>query len=259
MKFKIIFAAAALLATQAFAIAGVGVHYTPTVGTPLKKADRAPIEGTNGKLHLSHGDFDFIQGFGIKAWLDILPKIDIEATFNLQFASYNASLWTGDEEHGYNETPLSIELSGVPFGKATPKYVAMNADVSVTYPFTIPIPFFPLRPYIGAGLTMHLNTFIVNNQFVTNVYNRVKEEKLDGMPTDEQELAKELAKKVADVAKDEGLNKSIGFHLLAGARFKLPLIPIAAYANVKCYFGGDYDADIDPGHFAFEIGGGFAL
>ena len=39
----------------------------------------------------------------------------------------------------------------------------------------------------------------------------------------------------------------------------LPIIPIAAYANVKCYLGGDYDSDIDAGNFAFEIGGGFAL
>lgn len=62
-----------------------------------------------------------------------------------------------------------------------------------------------------------------------------------------------------DYAKDEGLNKSIGIHLLAGVRFKLPIIPIAAYANVKCYLGGDYDSDIDAGNFAFEIGGGFAL
>ena len=68
-----------------------------------------------------------------------------------------------------------------------------------------------------------------------------------------------LADKVVDYAKDEGLTKSIGIHLLAGVRFKLPIIPIAAYANVKCYLGGDYDDDIDAGHFAFELGGGFAL
>jgi len=257
MNFKIIFAAAALLATQSFAIAGFGAHYTPNVGTTLKKADRAAIEGTNGKIHLSHGDFEYIQGFGFKAWLDILPKIDIEASFNIQFASYNATLWAGDEEHGYKKFPMSIELSGVPFGKATPKYVAMNADLSVTYPFSIPL--FPLRPYVGAGLTINWNTFILNNQFVNNVFDKIKEKGEDLPLDDEEKLAKTLAKHVASMAKDEGLNKSIGFHILAGVRAKLPLIPIAAYANVKCYFGGDYDSDIDPGHIAFELGGGFAL
>ena len=78
-------------------------------------------------------------------------------------------------------------------------------------------------------------------------------------PADENELVNALKSKVVDYAKDEGLNKSIGIHLLAGVRFKLPIIPIAAYANVKCYLGGDYDSDIDAGNFAFEIGGGFAL
>ena len=255
MKFKIIFTAAALLATQAFAIAGIGFHYTPNVGTTLKKADKAPIEGTNNQLSMSHGDFDFIQGFGFNAWIDILPFIDIEATFNIQFASYNASLWNGDEE-----IPLHIELSGVPFGKATPKYIAMNGDISVTKPFSLPL--FPIRPYVGGGLTMHLNTFVLNNRFVTNVYKNVEEKAKSNnepMPANANELAKRLASEVVDVAKDEGLNKSIGFHLLAGVRFKLPIIPIAAYANVKCYFGGDYDSDIDAGHFAFELGGGFAL
>ncbi len=245
MNFKLIFAAAALLATQSFAIAGFGGHYSPNVGTTLKKADRAEIKGTEGKIGFSHGDFSYIQGFGFKAWLDILPKIDIEATFNIQFASYNASLWNGDEE-----IPLHIELSGVPFGKATPKYIAMNADISVTYPF-LSIPLIPIRPYVGAGLTMYWNTFILNKSFVEKVIDRMD----DDFTMDE----KKLAEKVVDMAKKEGLNKSVGFHLLAGARFKLPIIPIAAYANVKCYLGGEYDSDIDAGHFAFELGGGFAL
>ncbi len=255
MNFKIIFAAAALLATQSFAIAGIGFHYTPNVGTTLKKADKAPIKG-NENIQFSHGDFDYIQGFGFKAWVDILPFIDIEGSFNIQFASYNASLWAKNPDDGtFKEIPMKIELGGTPFAKATPKYIAMNGDISVTKPFSIPL--FPIRPYVGAGLTMHWNTFILNNRFVEKVMDKAF---ADGnYPSESDKLAKALAEKVVDAAKDEGLNKSIGFHLLAGARFKLPIIPIAAYANVKCYLGGDYDNDIDAGHFAFEIGGGFAL
>ena len=254
MNFKLIFAAAALLATQSFAIAGIGAHYTPAVGTTLKEAQRADIKGTDGKIGFSHGSFDYIQGFGFKAWVDILPFVDIEATFNIQFASYNAALWVGDGENA-RKIPLEIELGGTPFAKATPKYVGMNADLSVTKPFSIPL--FPIRPYVGAGLTMHWNTFILNNRFVEKVMDKAF---ADGSyPADENELVNALKSKVVDYAKDEGLNKSIGIHLLAGVRFKLPIIPIAAYANVKCYLGGDYDSDIDAGNFAFEIGGGFAL
>ena len=254
MNFKLIFAAAALLATQSFAIAGIGAHYTPAVGTTLKEAQRAEIKGTDGKIGFSHGSFDYIQGFGFKAWVDILPFVDIEATFNIQFASYNAALWVGDGENA-RKIPLEIELGGTPFAKATPKYVGMNADLSVTKPFSIPL--FPIRPYVGGGLTIHWNTFVLNKAFVEGVFDKAF---ADGnYPADENELVNALKSKVVDYAKDEGLKKSIGIHLLAGVRFKLPIIPIAAYANVKCYLGGEYDSDIDAGNFAFEIGGGFAL
>jgi hypothetical protein len=253
MNFKLIFAAAAMLATQSFAIAGIGFHYSPNVGTTLNEAGRSDFEGYEGKLGFSHGNFDYIQGFGFKAWVDILPFIDIEGTFNIQFASYNASLWVGED----TEIPLEIELGGTPFAKATPKYVAMNADLSVNYPFDIPL--LPITPYVGAGITMHLNTFVLNKSFVDKALTKLKAEN-ENLPIDDpEEIAKKLAREVTELATDEGLNKSIGFHILAGVRAKLPIIPIAAYANVKCYIGGDYDADIDPGHFAFELGGGFAL
>ena len=251
MNFKIIFAAAALLATQSFAIAGIGAHYTPAVGTSLNEAKKSEIFKGQDKLQFSHGNFDYIQGFGFKAWVDLLPFIDIEGTFNIQFASYNASLWAMRDDGTFKEIPMEIELGGTPFAKATPKYIAMNADISVTYPFSIPL--FPIRPYVGGGLTMHWNTFVLNKAFVANVIKDAYGEAAV-VPS-----ANELADKVVDYAKDEGLTKSVGIHLLAGVRFKLPIIPIAAYANVKCYLGGDYDDDIDAGHFAFELGGGFAL
>ena len=251
MNFKVIFAAASLLATQAFAIAGIGFHYSPNVGTTLKTGESAPLKVKDQEypVEFSHGDFDYIQGFGFKAWIDILPFVDVEGTFNIQFASYNATLWADGEPH-----PLEIELGGTPFAKATPKFIAMNADISVTKPFSIPL--FPIRPYVGAGLTIYWNTFILNNAFVEGVLERSGKD-LSGSSA--KDIANELAKNVVDAAKDKGLNKSVGFHLLAGARFKLPIIPIAAYANVKVYLGGEYDHDIDAGHVAFELGGGFAL
>ena len=251
MNFKVIFAAASLLATQAFAIAGIGFHYSPNVGTTLKSGKQAPLKVNDKEypVEFSHGDFDYIQGFGFKAWIDILPFVDVEGTFNIQFASYNATLWADGEPHR-----LEIELGGTPFAKATPKFIAMNADISVTKPFSIPL--FPIRPYVGAGLTIYWNTFILNNAFVEGVLERSGKD-LSGSSA--KEIADALAKNVVDAAKDKGLNKSVGFHLLAGARFKLPIIPIAAYANVKVYLGGDYDSDIDAGHVAFELGGGFAL
>lgn len=260
MNFKVLIAAAALLVSQTFAIGGIGGHYSPNVGTKLKSADKASIEGTGDLLKFDHGTFSNIQGFGLKAWIDFLPFIDVEATFNIQFASYSAAFYVpgGDAEV---RVPLEIELAGVPFGKATPKYVSMSGDLSITYPFLTWLPV--VHPYVGAGITYHLNTFILNKQFVDGIFSdmkeKYKEEEIAKLLSDPKALANELAEELADEALDKGLNKSIGFHLLVGARASIPLIPLAIYANVKFYLGGDYDSDIDAGVVAFEIGGGFAI
>ena len=58
---------------------------------------------------------------------------------------------------------------------------------------------------------------------------------------------------------EEGLKTSIGGHILVGLRAKLPIIPIAAYANFKYYFGGDFPEEIEPGRMAAEIGVGLAI
>ena len=161
MNFKVILAAAALLATQSFAIIGIGGHYAPGFGTKMKAGPVLPV--TEG-IQFGHEGFDgTMQGFGFKLWIDILPIIDIEATYNIQFGSYDAALYVD----GVAEPlPLEIELAGTPFGKANPKFVASGLDVSITYPLTfIPV----IRPYIGGGVTYHLNTFVLNQSFVQGI------------------------------------------------------------------------------------------
>ena len=266
MNFKVILAAAALLATQSFAIIGIGGHYAPGFGTKMKAAPAAPVaEG----IQFSHGGFDgTMQGFGFKLWIDILPIFDIEATYNIQFGSYDAALYVD----GVAEPlPLEIELAGTPFGKANPKFVASGLDVSITYPLTfIPV----LRPYIGGGVTYHLNTFVLNQSFVQGIIDdpaisemiksAANKEGLDAaaLQAKAQELetlGQTLKQKVQDKAMDEGLKTSIGGHALVGVRAKLPIIPIAAYCNFKYYFGGDYPKEVDAGNMTLEVGGGFAL
>ena len=162
MNFKVLLAAGALLATQSFAIIGIGAHYAPNFGTKMtglgadKVANRVSVSD-GGEVQLWHGGFDeMMQGFGFKVWVDILPIIDVEATFNIQFGSYDATLFvvkdpmaiiSGDiPSDAYKQIDLEIELGGTPFGKANPKFVQMTGDLSITYPITfIPI----IRPYIG--------------------------------------------------------------------------------------------------------------
>lgn len=68
-----------------------------------------------------------------------------------------------------------------------------------------------------------------------------------------------MKEKVQKAAIDEGLNTSIGGHILVGLRAKLPIIPIAAYTNFKYYIGGDYPSEIDAGNMALELGIGLAI
>lgn len=273
MNFKIIAAAAALLASQSFAIIGIGGHYAPGFGSKMEASAPAVVspEGSLSTVQFNHDAFSgTMQGFGFKLWVDILPIIDVEATFNIQFASYDATLYV----EGAEPVPLEIELGGTPFGKANPKFVAMNGDLSITYPITfLPI----IRPYIGGGVTYFLNSFVLNDNFMRNLMSdptiaalltgNVDEimnnaEAIAGGKTPEQiaqEKAQALQQSVQDAALDEGLNTSIGGHILVGLRAKLPIIPIAAYGNFKYYFGGKYPDEVKSGNMAVELGVGLAI
>ena len=280
MNFKALVAAGALLATQSFAIIGIGGHYAPGFGTKMTGMKTpAPVlkdelGNDDQSVLLQHGGFDgTMQGFGFKLWIDLLPIIDIEATMNFQIGSYDATLYVlqpGSTQ--YTEVPLEIELGGTPFAKATPKFVAMTGDLSITYPITsLPI----IRPYIGGGLSYHLNSFVLNQKFVASVVDDATAEMIRVLaetpvdPADPnsiaiaQDKAKQLGenmkKKVQDAALDEGLTKSIGGHILVGLRAKLPIIPIAAYGNFKYYIGGDYPSEIDAGNMTVELGVGLAI
>lgn len=266
MNLKALVVAGALLATQSFAIVGVGFHYAPGFGTKMKSAEPAPIANN---INLSHDGFDgMMQGFGFKAWIDLLPVIDIEATLNIQFGSYDASLWVDNPADGtVNEIPLEIELGGTPFGKANPKFVAMTGDLSITYPITtLPI----IRPYIGGGLSYHLNSFVLNQKFASSFIQPSTFDEVAAIVLDQtmdndaksqalQAKGQEMKAQIQDKALDEGLNTSIGGHILVGLRAKLPIIPIAAYGNFKYYIGGDYPSEVDPGNMTVELGVGLAI
>ncbi|PWJ68367.1 MULTISPECIES: hypothetical protein [unclassified Fibrobacter] len=307
MNFKVFAAAAALLASQSFAILGVGVHYAPGFGTKMDGM-KAPAKVTDdGTILVKHDGFnEMMQGIGFKAWIDLLPIIDVEATVNIQFGSYDASLYVLQDKEAlskilteggevdpsqidlYKEIPLKVEMGSVPsWAEANPKFFHMNGDLTITYPITfIPI----IRPYIGGGVTFNMNSFILNQSFthgvVNGIYSAVLQSMKDEMSQaaadalanpeqaadimaqmDPAQMADRLAQRIQDQAVDnikeaameEGLTTSIGGHVMLGLRAKLPIIPIAAYANFKYYFGGDYPAEIDAGNMTAEIGVGFAL
>lgn len=265
MNFKLLAAVAALCISPSFAILGVGFHYAPNFGTSLDASGMEEITGFKAggkelaKVEYAHGSFSSLQGFGLKVWVDILPIIDVEATYNLQWGSYSSTFAVTGIDGKTIERDIELEFDGVPFGKTTPKFVAMNGDLSITIPMTsLPI----IRPYIGGGITYYLSTPIMSAKFINGFMEKLADEDLQNALRDgtmDEAQAKKLANEFSSKLQDDGLNTNIGGHVIAGVRAKLPIIPIAAYVNGKYYFGIDYDDEVDASPFVLEAGVGFAL
>lgn len=265
MNWKLLVASAAFFVSQSFAIIGIGFHYAPNFGTKLKAAAESNVydltfdelDLTLGSVKYKHGGFEDMQGFGAKLWIDFLPLIDIEGTYNVYFGSYNASLALYDyNDDLVSRQKLEVEFDGVPFGKATPKFVAMNGDLSITLPITsLPI----IRPYIGGGITYFISTPVLTSEFVSKFLEKNGSEILLNIENLTEDQADELADQIIDAIEDEGFPKGLGGHIIVGFRLKLPIIPVAAYANYKYYFGGDFDDAVDFGRHVVELGAGFAI
>ncbi|MCL1967469.1 MAG: hypothetical protein FWF67_06265 [Fibromonadales bacterium] len=261
---KILFAAtfALFASTQAFAIIGVGAHYitnTGSLGASTGSIDfNNPITGDAEKIEVNQGKSEGLQGLGFKLWIDFLPLIDIEGTFNIAAVRYNTTLIFP----GIGPVPLSFPVEApysMLFDDASPIYGVAMGDVSVTYPFdVIPI----ITPYAGLGFSYFFSTAVVNSDFVKDVLtedflNSILDPTNPGALTDGS-ASKGIGDAVVNKLKDSGYETGIGGHIIIGVRIKPPVIPVAAYANCKRYFGGNTNSKFDKG-FTFELGGGFAL
>jgi len=245
---KILFAAtfALFASTQAFAIIGAGVHYVMNTGS--LKANSGTIEDFGLKVNQEKSDG--LQGLGFKLWLDILPFVDIEGTFNITAARYRTSL----EYPDLGLDPVYLEYTPKPpysmiFPKASPIFGVATGDISITYPFDIaPI----IRPYLGAGLSYIVSTPVVNKAFVEKVMESYPQNGV-APPTTE-----ELSESVMRTLKNSDYKIGMGGHIIAGIRIKPPIIPFAIYGNGKYYIGGNTNSQFSQG-FVLEAGGGFAL
>jgi len=260
---KILFAAvfAIFASTQAFAIVGAGAHYVMNVTGSLD-ASKGPvynIPGLGKSIEVEQQKADGLQGIGFKGWIDILPFVDIEGTFNVAATRYKTSLLIPIPGPNPGETETKkIPLAYTPdapynmiFDRADPLYGIFTGDLSVTYPITsIPI----IRPYAGLGLTYLASIPVIDKDFTKKMLEKNSNliNDLTGAdPTkDPNKVATDIGDALISALKDSDYKTGITGHAIAGFRLKLPVIPLAIYANGKYYFGGD---------FVLEAGGGFAL
>jgi hypothetical protein len=267
---KILLAAtfALFASTQAFAIFGVGAHYVMNTGSlDPNKGLAYGLPEDPISIDVEQQKADGLQGIGFKAWIDIIPVVDIEGTLNVAATRYKTSL----KIHTPDGETTTIDLSYTPdapysmiFGAADPLFGVVNGDISVTYPFTdIPL----IRPYIGVGFSYFASIPIVNASFAKKMLNNPNNkdllEALLPDPTDpnanvDPDAASKVGKALINTLQNESYTTGMGGHIIAGFRIKPPIIPLAIYANGKYYFGGNTNSQFSQG-FVLEAGGGFAL
>ncbi|GBU25355.1 hypothetical protein R83H12_01998 [Fibrobacteria bacterium R8-3-H12] len=261
---KILFVAvfAIFASTQAFAIFGIGAHYVTNLGTLKGETEPINLGTLTGidEVNLKREKASVLQGLGFKVWLDVLPLIDIEATFNMAATRYNTSLELVTAKvngvGGEIEVPLEYKPEApynMLFDKASPIFGLFSGDASITYPFDVlPI----IRPYVGLGVSYMGSLPIVNKKFAEDMSPALTAI-LQQDPSD-PETSSKITKAFSDAITKADYKLGLGGHAIVGVRAKPPIIPLAVYANTKYYFGGNIDKKFSQG-FVFELGGGFAL
>jgi len=259
---KILFAATLALfaSTQAFAIIGVGAHYVMNATGSLKASTGPVYELDFGQLGKESIDVEQqkasgLQGLGFKLWIDFLPVIDIEGTFNVAATRYKTSLSIPVPVQGTEIERKVIPLAYTPdapynmvFDRADPLYGIFSGDVSITYPVTsLPI----IRPYAGLGVSYLASIPVINASFTKKMLDN-SNELTDALTTsaDPDKAAAAVGDALVKTLKDSDYKTSITGHAIIGVRFKIPFLPPVIYANGKYYFGKDV---------VLEVGGGLAI
>jgi len=254
---KILFAVAfAVIAnTQAFAIIGAGAHYVMNLTGSLNASSGTAYNNDALSIDVVQQKADGLQGLGFKAWIDFLPLVDIEGTFNISATRYKTSLVINPIVGESTTIPLAYTPDApynMIFDRADPLYGKFFGDLSVTYPITsLPL----IRPYAGLGISYLASIPILNADFARKMLEK-SNDLADALttsiddPAARDKAATEIGNVLVKTLKDSDYKTSITGHIIAGLRIKPPIIPLAIYANGKYYFGDD---------FVIEIGGGLAL
>jgi len=255
-------AAFTLFATsQAFALAGAGAHYILNTGSLSSNTGILKYEN-NGELYsvtiAQKKNTDLFQGLGFKGWIDFLPLIDIEGTFNIVGARYGTDLILATPT---SKTTMPMTFTpdapyNMIFDKASPMFGMFNADISVTVPMTS---LFMIRPYAGVGGTFFGSVPIVDTELLGKVLSDPQlVAALTG--TEGGDAAKEVGQRLSKALKEESYTAGMGGHIIFGFRIKYPWIfaPPTLYCNGKYYFGGNLPKQFTNG-FVLEAGLGLAL
>lgn len=230
------------------AIFGIGGQWAPALGLEIKGDSSAVVGSGATGIYLSQAKVEGLNGLGVKLWVDFLPFVDIEAGSNIQFGFYDLKVIQGT-----NVVEVKAPLD-VPMVDEKPGFARIASDLSVLYPFLKLPPVVSIaKIYAGAGITHVLATEVLNAKLAKKAVDKAVA--AGRTPDSPAEVAQELV----NVLKDEGLSTGMGFHLVAGAKVKPPIIPIAIFANLKYHFLGSMPDAVDGNSLTAELGGALAF
>lgn len=240
----------AAAAAYSHAIFGIGGQWAPAMGLEVKGSSQTISDAGTTAFSINQEAVEGLNGFGAKIWIDALPFIDIEAASNIQMGYYDLSV-----SRGGDTVAVKAELD-VPFVEGKPVFARIVSDLSVLYPFLKLPPVVSLvKLYAGGGVTHVLSTEVVNAAFAK----KAVQSAVTARGAAAADTPEELGTILADAVVDEGLTSGVGFHLMAGAKVKPPIIPLAAFINFKYHFLNSQPDAVDGSSMTLEVGGALAF
>jgi hypothetical protein len=250
------------LVLPSHALVGLGVHLAPAFGPEVKKSS-GPImpEGSTNenRIQLMTGGVSGLQGFGVKLWLDFIPVVDVEATWNIQFGQYDMAFAvdTSILGTGQYDTTVLAPKNSIPFVDNKPAYVRSSGDIAVLYPFfKIPL----VKFSAGGGVSYIVSSPVLNNKFTREALEKAEDDPNSNFDPDNADMD-DIKRVITKAVKDkDNYETGIGFFVQAGAKVKPPIIPLALYGDVKYGFGGPSVSGVSGGQgLTLEFGGAIAF
>jgi hypothetical protein len=277
-KFNVIATAVLLMisaASMSHAIVGVGVHYGFDLSMSMKNVDEAVSlklpDGISELVPAGGAPFS-VSGqnwkaspinVGGKVYVDIIPVIDaIEVSCNFGLWQYDGALTyinpnpTGEGDL-YKTIPLTINEQGLNYiGLGGTPYAKLLLDASVRKTL---LDLVILKFSAGAGVSVHFATPLLSASLVEDVFGKkeITKEFLEGLGDKGNANSKAIVEKIID----ETLGEPVyGAHIIVGAQFKFPVIPVGLYVDGKYMLPfTKFDEDKNISGFGFLVNAGISL
>lgn len=247
---------AALAAGSSHAIFGIGGHYGPALGFEVESTEGTVAGSGSNAIQLNSGSVEGLTGFGVKLWIDMLPFIDLEATGWTQFGTYSVDILTPNGNGGTTTTPVEFDF-GAPLVPTEPVFARMGGDLAVLYPFLkFPPAISLIKVYGGGGITFGAATAVLSADFAEGALEKARNSgDFDPATSDEAAVAEILAEAIVE----EGFSFGMGGFVQVGAKAKPPVVPIAAYLDLKYHFLGFMPDEASGSGLTLELGGALAF